>query len=155
MTTIPTHPLLPTTHALPSLATNTAGQYDPAGHATGAYALSPTNEQLAPNGHATGADKPMSGHTLPGGHITQPMTALLWPVEFPNVPTGQGVGLMVPSGQYSPVGHNSADDRPKDEQYRPGGHTPGRAMPTSGQANPDGHGNMLTEAENITKISPK
>jgi hypothetical protein len=142
----PEHPLLPTTQALPSLATTTVGQYDPAGHATGAYALSPTNEQLAPSGHATGADKPAAGHTLPDGHNGHAKVVLLWPVVLPNVPRGHGVGLMAPSGQNDPAGHAKANDRPGDGQYWPGGHTPGRTMPELGQANPDGHSNILTEA---------
>ena len=148
-TTTPEHALLPNTHAPPSFITTTVGQYDPAGHATGAYALSPANEQLAPSGHATGADKPAAGHMLPDRHTKHATAALLWPVALPNVPLGHGVGLTAPSGQIDPTGHTKADDRPDDGQYWPSGHTLGRASAGAGHTKPGGQGAGCAEPEEI------
>ncbi len=76
-TTADTHPLEPATHTLPSLDNATVGQYEPARHTTGAYALSPANTQLAPSGHVTGAVKPTMGHKLPTRHNWHPKASLL------------------------------------------------------------------------------
>jgi hypothetical protein len=76
---------------------------------------------------------------LPAPHALHSLT-LRPPGALRKVPRGQGVGKMLPGGQYAPAGHTGGVMVPVPLQYRPSWQLKQLACPYSALLWPGGHG---------------
>lgn len=85
------------------------------------HSLAPARENV-PGEHGEGSDEPVA-HAEPAGQAAHSAALCRW-VRFENVPSGQGVGVMLPTGQWYPAGHSCGVTVETLGQKKPIGHGP-------------------------------